>query len=183
MVRASLVLVFIAITQASTFSADWGKTVNELRMSIAIVPNDYGNQELVITVENVGPKDVYLWFGTMDMHFPEKIGVLVTLPDGSRKWAFYAGSGGGIAHGRMFVPRVLPMYPKSSYTLRTLLEGWAYHSPELRRVVGLLSQKASLRAELQTTGVSVPGRDCFPIQIHWSGKLVSNTIQFPLHVK
>ena len=176
-----LAILVFSIAPVS-FPSEWGPTVTDLRMSVSILPNEFGNKELIITIENTGPKDVYVLLGTMDFHVPQKVGVIVTLPDGSIKYAFYWDSGGGVAPGRLNIPRVVPMFPKSSFSVRTLLGGWAIKSPDLQRVETLLSQpSSSLHAELVTEAVGSQGGDCYPLQIHWHGKLVSNTIRGPIH--
>jgi hypothetical protein len=184
MLKNIIVPVLAGLTFVLTPSAsapEWGPIVDGLRMSLSISPNEFGNKELVITIENTNPKDVYVLLGTMESPIPQKVGVIVTLPDGSKKYTFYLNSGGGISPGRQNVPRVIPMFSRSSFSMRTLLGGWAFKAPELRRVETLLSQtSSSIHAELVTEAVGTQSGDCFPMQIHWRGKLVSNTLRGPI---
>ncbi len=79
---------------------------------------------------------------------------------------------------------IVPLLPKSTYSARTLLGGWAYEAPDLQRVESLLSQPASLQLLFEVgmdpakpavkTDCSL---DCFGAQIFWRGRLTSNVLR------
>lgn len=167
-------------------AAEWGPTVDGLRMSAAIVKNAVGYYELEWTIENTSLVDEKLLvLGKMGYRNAELITVIVTEPDGSRHAASNFGPRSGTAPSRE-LPMIVPLLPKSSYSIRTLLGGWAYYAPSLRRVESLLSQPATLQLQLQVGMDSKPSvktdcsLDCFGLQIFWRGKLVSNLLRFPV---
>jgi hypothetical protein len=179
MLWAIALLTSLVQTSGAT---EWGPSVNGLRMAAAIVRNDFGNYELEATIENTTSKEILIVLGHVAFRFAEVVHVIVKSPHGSETAAFYLDSGGGLA--RRLMPMVLPLLPKSSYSIRTLLAGWGYYSPTLLRLEELLSQKSSLRMELINTGeervrfgVSV---DCYGSRPFWNGRLVSNILHFPL---
>lgn len=175
---------------------DWGPAVDGLRMSAAIVPNEFGYRELVMTLQNTGFDVIWLPLSAMRFGESDSIHVIVTRPDGFRAGAFDPQSSAP-RNESWEIP--VPLLPKGSYAVRTLLGGWGFHAPELRRVEELLSENASLHLELRV-GLIDPKRyriDCLPVpppprpgsqtqkvpadqQTFWRGMLVSNTLRFPL---
>jgi hypothetical protein len=169
--------------------AEWGPTVNGLRMSAAIAKNEFGNHELEWTIENTSQVDEkFLVLGKVGHRYAELVKVVITEADGSRHAGIFYDQRGGTALSRE-LPMIVPLLPKSKYSARTLLAGWAYTAPDLRRLETLLSQVATLHLQLD---VGIDGKpdvrtdcslDCFGLQIFWRGRLVSNTLRFPLTEK
>ncbi len=171
-------------------AAEWGSMVNSLRMSVSISVNEVGNKELVMTVENSGMEEICVQLPLL--RFGEEQGPVVVLGmlDGTKKVAFYEGGLHATESLSSFGIRSIPMQPKSSFSVRTLLAGWACYAPELRRLEELLKQPLTLRLRIQIRrGQFLEVNDCYgrprppngwPTGTFWHGTLLSNTLRFPL---
>jgi hypothetical protein len=103
-------------------------------MSAGIVKNEFGNHELQWTIENTSQVDEkFHVLGRAGHRHAELVEVLVTEADGSRHAGIFYGQRSGTALSRE-LPLIVPILPKSRYSARTLLAGWAYTAPDLRRI-------------------------------------------------
>jgi hypothetical protein len=175
----------LVLSSMQAYGRVWGPTENGLRMSTTIVRDDSGFDKLEVTIANTTSKEILIVLGRLQVRFAENIHVIVKPPNSPEVAAFYLNQyGGGVARGRE-LPMVMPMLPKSEYSVRTLLDGWGYNGPSIRRVADLLIQKSSLRVEFRNTddertkngiGTAV----CYGSRPFWNGTLISNVIEFPL---
>jgi hypothetical protein len=159
-------------------------------MSVGISANEFGNKELVMTVENNGIEEICVPLPLLRFGEEQSPQVVLKLPDGAEKVAFYEG---GLHHVVGSLPGFgvsIPMQPKSSFSVRTLLAGWACYAPELRRLEELLKQPSTLHLRIQIRrGQFLQVNDCYgrprppngwPPETFWHGTLLSNTLRFPL---
>jgi hypothetical protein len=115
-------------------AGEWGPTVDGLRMSAAIVKNEFGNSELEWTIENTSQVDeTFLVLGKMGYRNAELITVILTEPDGSRHSASNFGQRSGMAQGRE-LPIIVPLLQRAvTLSERCLADGHI-----MRRAFGAL---------------------------------------------
>jgi hypothetical protein len=159
-------------------------TLSGLRMSATIARNDFGFNELEVTIENATSREILIVLGRLPFRFADAIHVLVKPPNGPEVAAFYLDSGDGVAPGRTF-PMVIPLLPKSQYSVGTLLAAWGYYGPSVRRVENLIAQESSLRVEFRNSDderikYGIGAVDCSGSRPFWNGMLSSNVLKFPL---
>ena len=178
---AAVTVIVLSLSTELAYSAEWGLTSNELRSSITVVRGSDGEAELEWTVQNVSPKDFYLTIGKcMGTGTADQVRLIVRFPDGVERTAMYTNV--VLAPGRI-TPVIVPLLSNSAYTWKTKLRNWIYHAPDVRRVDQLLSTPSSLRMELRIgkAGRAYYRGNCYPLDIFWTGILISNVMQLPRH--
>jgi hypothetical protein len=158
-------------------------------MSVRIAPNEFGNQELVMTIENNGLEEICVPFPILRFGEENAAQVVLTMADGTERTGFYIGARRGLNNDPGLSVSI-PMQPKSSYTARTLLAGWGYYAPDLHRVEELLRRPGTLKLKVQIGRGQLPQeKNCYgvprppdgwPPGTFWHGTLFSNTLRFPL---
>lgn len=152
-------------------AADWGTTINGLRLSLSA---DSPAQNLTLTFENTEERrEMFLHLGTAGVNEADQVHLYLTAPDGKRTKLLYTG-GNGVAPGRL-VPMIVPLLPGSTYSIRTPLNRWYlpnHTKPDLRQ--------SALHAEIQhAQNLDFRFVDCFGLRIFWYGQARSNSLRIP----
>ena len=158
-------------------AADWGSTLDGVRMGIAIGSGP--NSEIRITVQNVDDKPLLLSFGALigpalyDFQFRVVVNV-----QGKDRRVIYTGAGGIVA-GRVD-PMVVPLVPSASYTVRIPLALF-YVLDGSEKLETFISRRCQMRVELDVQNPTCPlygypNPNMIPC---WQGKVVSNVLRLP----
>lgn len=155
-------------------AADWGTTVNGLRLSLTV---GSPATHLTLTFENAEERrEMFLWLGTAGVAEAERIKLFLKTPDGNRQALLYTG-GNGVAPGRL-IPMVVPLLGGSTYSIRTPLNRW-YHTNHKPLDPALLRQ-STLQFEIsQPQDIDLRFVDCFGLRIFWHGTASSNALRIP----
>ncbi len=168
--RLLLLLLVAAVAQA----ADWGATINGLRLSLS---TDATGQNITFTFENTEDRrEMFLWLGTVGVGEAEKLHLNMISAAGKRERLMYTG-GNGVAPGRL-IPMIVPLLPGSTYSIKTSLSRWyrPNHVPLDRAVL----RESTLEAEFaMPQDVDFRFVDCFGLRIFWHGNVRSNSLRIP----
>jgi hypothetical protein len=182
-------LLWMTLFCAATETGEWGQTVDGLRMSVAIVPDNGAGLQIRVTVNYLCRDPMLLPFAFamgkgISRH---RVKLFVAAQDGQHSFTL---DDAVPLRGR-FDPIVIPMAPHASYSLELAAADWrAEWSPGLSAMTplrALLEQPVHLWAEwdcayFQGTAnppcplYGYPNPNQFPC---WDGKLVSNTLRLP----
>jgi hypothetical protein len=155
--------MLLAVHSYAADAAEWGQTVNGLRMSISIEPVEGGPANLLLVLQNTGDKDLSVG------PFHEVGGVCDVFDYVKMFW-----KGGGV---------VWPVHPQrgGSVTFRpcrvALHPGEECSFRAHERVFAALAQAGEFWAEYEPrTDAAKAGCGAVPC---WAGKIVSNTLVIP----
>lgn len=186
------VLTFLlasAVPVLSAEPAEWGKTLNGLRMGIALVNVGFGEPQVVeITIENVGGQTPVVQI--RECGDTQGRLTLQACSDAGAEWVTLRTSGCGI--GSPASPLLVPLLPRSRYQIRRQTGDYGM---TLSRVslgkfllgIGPHWLRADLRVGKRPDYSPVPsvlaGRPlpsgCIDEEMLWEGALNSNILRFP----
>lgn len=165
---SGLALVALSFSLYSpALRAEWGTTVNSLRLSLELSTANNGERHLTVTMENTEDRrEMFVVLGLVGVLEAEMLQMHMVGADGKREKLIYRG-GNGVAPGRL-IPMIVPMLPGSTYSIRTPLKWW------LRPDMTGLPPGATVEAEISVSpDADLRYVDCFGLRIFWSGTVRS----------
>jgi hypothetical protein len=205
MVRFPVLLLAVIACQSGRLSAEtgeWGKAVDGLQMSVALVSESGHAPELRITVRNVSDQTLLLPVGQMigSKFWTWKVAVFASTSQGQFK--FFLNPSWTVTGGRVD-PIAIPMVPHISYTIQMPVTGFFRGDGTVREMElpGLIGQAGQLWVEWESgpppqPSSTAPGTPAAKsnLRMHlancplygapnpnmvpcWESKMVSNTLQ------
>jgi hypothetical protein len=186
-VLAVSALLLAALPCAAADAAEWGQTVDGLRMSVAVVSDSRSDPQVRVTVNYVGDKPLLLPFAFIsDTRIASyRLRLFLLASDGQHSFDLVPIF---LLAGRLD-PLVIPMVPQASYVLELPITAWRTGRVDVEHLGALIKRQGQLWAELDCGHVgttAIPSLTCplygypNPNQIVcWEGKLTSNKVTLP----
>jgi hypothetical protein len=155
-VTAFTVLVVTGFPVTAADPVAWGPTMNGLRMSISVIPDDSGiGRQLQVTIQNVGGNDLLVPLGIINntKAYADKLKLVLTTPDGKHPQVIFTGMPGVIS-GRLDA-LVVPLLSGASYTVRMPMDKY-YVLDGSEKVAAFCSRFCQIQVEMKTKNVVCP---------------------------
>ena len=181
-------LVICAVACATAQTNEWGKTIDGLRLSLAVVADGGGDVQIRVTVNNVGEKPLLLPFAFVsgERVSRHRLKLFVSAEDGEHTFSLDDPT---IPLRGRFDPLVIPMVSHSSYVLELPLAAWTRGLTNRNELELLIHRHVLLWAELDCKYIMSTASPPLACPLYgypnanaitcWQGELTSNKLRLP----